>query len=241
MNSQATIEEIKADPEKFGLTPLRYNGEDNLAEVWQTSYANFVNPSANTTPTLFGVEIAIGSDYSGNNIQKANYNALYKMAEDDCYEQHSGSLDTALVGVWKVYGGFSTFGIVIAYDCPSEVIWQAIAESADYPLFCENTYEEVWQEAQDSSWESWIKYDFTSALLKKGFDVSDVEDSELQAYFNQSAEDANVYYVDEQVDTAYIDVAEVVNYTLQAHNLDAEHSSLMALPGIKQVETEEAE
>lgn len=143
------------------------------------------------------VPYTTGSDYAGSTVELANRRAFL---------QAFGELD----GVHAVYGGYSTFGVVLSLrwlldpeNEPADSILSTIEALEDYPLIDEVALGQVELEGIESAWESWGEYDFKRALRERfGCDLDTGDDAAnkpeaLRALFDQCAERAGEYWFNE--------------------------------------------
>lgn len=154
-------------------------------------------------PDLLG-----GSDYSGDILQKSNYEAFF--------EQFSG-----IDGVYSVYGGHGTFAIALTEEAlANEEIRDCLAGLEDYSaiddtlLYAmeEDAYLESWSNYGASDFRGKLKNDFlANHFLTRCSDYLDSLDDDTLREFFESLIESNCYYHSETQNSVYIYLDEAVN------------------------------
>jgi hypothetical protein len=178
----------------------QYNGEDIQYNTYSLGgkYAQ--------SPKWYSVDYATGSDYSGNLIQRSNYNVLKKMLE----KEHPD--DPANAVVWaSTYGGHGTYGLLVKWEDLGSDIQEAIGALDEYPLLDEMAHSELEMESQNEAWERWVEKDFKKALaVELGIEDKDKITGDIFELFREAQDDANEYWINEQGDESYIDIEPIV-------------------------------
>lgn len=181
--------------------------DENKAELDQLSYGDLTESPEGD---LIEVPYTMHSDYSGSTVECAN--CLYI---DENYKE------LLSVAVWRVYGGYSTEGYVRLIEFHTDndelqELWDYFLdeiESLDnYPLFNDEYMSELELKIESESWEDYVKFDLTKALIEKGIYTEDniPEDSALRELFYKNSESANVYFECESHNSGYWDIDRIV-------------------------------
>ena len=135
------------------------------------------------------------SDYSGGTVQRANCNAFLKMFGE-------------YPGVYEVYGGFGTRGVVIRRAClRNPEIAQVIEELDYYLLIDDEALSDLEMQLEDEAWDVWIKYDLERELDKHELPTEGMEDR-----FWEIVRNHEIYFLHEDAISPYIDLDEVLKY-----------------------------
>lgn len=113
--------------------------------------------------------------------------------------------------VIKLHGSYGYEAIGIALECSNQEIIETLAALADYPVLCEDTMREVFNEIENGAWTSFIEDDI-QRKLKKNFGADNVEvlDSDkLRELFYNKAGQINQYGKVEAGGIYYIDVEKI--------------------------------
>lgn len=151
-------------------------------------------------PKYIEVPFCTWSDYSGCTVERSNQRSFMNLFGN-------------IPGVYPVYGGYGTAGVLIEYELyeSNQDIQDVINGLFDYPLINEEDHSELEFELEDEAWD-WIKYDLPKALLEAGKITEDESDDEdaLKDKFYQTIRDNNIYFIFEDAVSAYIRIEEVV-------------------------------
>jgi hypothetical protein len=113
--------------------------------------------------------------------------------------------------VIKLRGSYGYEAIGIALECSNQEIIETLAALADYPVLCEDTMHEVFNELESEAWTAYIEDDL-QRKLKENFGADNVEvlDSDkLRELFYNKAEQINQCGKVEAGGIYYIDVEEI--------------------------------
>jgi hypothetical protein len=96
-------------------------------------------------------------------------------------------------------------GWAIKVGSAAEQVYLELAERmADYPILDESHYSDLEHEAQNESWESWARQDFTRELERAfGIDI-DADSEALRELFDTLAERANEYWTEDSINVQSI-------------------------------------
>lgn len=162
---------------------------------------------------LWLVNWAGGSDYSGDSVERSNFQVLLELAEE------KGLLGK---GLWEVYGGFGSYGIVVSADVEDEEILDLLAGLEEYPVADEDHLAHLEIELEDEAWSSWAESDFVRALAREhGGYVEDWDGEKLRGVFEDARERANEYWVSESGGSQWIDLGRVAAATTRDEYLAA--------------------
>ena len=157
---------------------------------------------------FFVWNLSTGSHYSGSDITRANFLALLDLASKRAIKK---GITLPELGVWEVYGGYSTYAVAVSVRCTDARIWDAFYQCLDYPVLDEDTLTEVTQEAEDTAYDSYVAAEFLSAINETFGDDWDITTSTdtpaLFDLFRQKCDQENIYWANEEGNTSYIDVA----------------------------------
>ena len=137
------------------------------------------------------------SDYSGSTVDRANCNTFLKRFG-------------ALEGVYEVYGGYCTRGVLIKYELynTNAKIKELIDGLEKYPVFDNDELILVEDEIEKEAWESWIKGDLIRALEKRG-KIYPGEESALLNKFYETCDEISEYVIFENAVSCWIDVEKI--------------------------------
>ena len=189
----------------FDLPTLNYGGQPysddeirNMLRVWNSSWRR-TDGGRYMVPAYLS-----GSDYSGTLVERSNH--------DVWAEQFASGND---VWWYSASGGHGTFAIVVdLHAVPDDMVEDVndfLGGLANYPLADEDHHSHMEVEAQNEAWEHTYRNDFRRALETTfEVDLDSASDTDLDECFREAQEAANVYWVNEQGDSMYIDVDAVV-------------------------------
>jgi hypothetical protein len=165
------------------------------------SYESFRDPYHNEPGEWFIPDLLSGSDYSGGSVTVANHRAFLRE-----YGERNG--------IHKLAGGHCTYAVAIHVSrLADDDIRECFEFLDDYPCLDDETLSEVESEAEDTAWEFWAESDFKRELVKvfpEREDHIDTLDSEaIRAIFEDAAEAANEYWINETGNSAWIDLERV--------------------------------
>lgn len=186
--------------ENYGHIPGKENvwGEMYTPEEAQVSSVSYGDIKPDEAGQYIEVPYSTYSDYSGDTVNRANCAEFLRLF---------GELD----GVYPIYGGYSTAGVLIRrslYEQNTEVK-DVIDALDDYPLINEETMSEIEMEIENESWDSWIKSDLTREL-EKIEEPSDLiikllaDDELLEHSFYFVMDKVNEYFIHEDAVNVYI-------------------------------------
>ena len=97
---------------------------------------------------------------------------------------------------------------------------EAIASLSDYPLLNEDIHHGLLREAEEESWEDWVKDEFLSDIAYKfDFDVDLIDldsnkeqDDKLSELFDEIIHEQGIEFDNEQGGDMYIEVSHVVSF-----------------------------
>lgn len=153
-----------------------------------------------------------GGDYSGSLVEKSNYEAISEMlggTEDE--EPDADMKEVAWAALSGGHGSYSIF-IFRRQAIPDE-LYEALKSLHEYPLLDEERHSRMELESRDEAWENSYRSDFKSALEKKTGEVvslDDVPDEVIDKFFYETAAEANLDWLNEQGDSFYFDIDELV-------------------------------
>jgi len=139
------------------------------------------------TPTCCG-----GSDYSGSEVERANYRYLSDNTPAETTEGDAMRLN--------VYGGHGSYDLAYNLMTVTPEVWELLSEYAgavsDYPIADEAAYEAVTQELEEEAWDGWAASDFARALAETVRDedretVEDMSPDDLWPVFWSLLDQAN--------------------------------------------------
>jgi hypothetical protein len=142
-----------------------------------------------------------GSDYSGGSVTVSNHRVFLERFEND----EGGEPNP---GIRRVWGGYGTYGVAIRLDSITEEIQEVLDRLENYCVMDEDLMSEVERKAENEAWDSWVKGDLVSALDKLGIEI-DRDDERLPELFYEAMERENVYWENEEGNTAHVDVDRV--------------------------------
>lgn len=198
----------------------RYNGgvwsDIPLSDSASLSYGNLDRYTAGHekddehTALVYVPELLSGSDYSGGSVTIANFRAFKEQFKD------SQGADW-----WELYGGHGTYAVAIRAACENEAIIEFFEGLENYPCANDELMSEVEREAEDESWESWIRSDFERAL-KAQFPESEelidgADESKLRELLAGAMDRANEYFEHETGGGVYLRLENILKH------IDAEH------------------
>lgn len=158
---------------------------------------------------LVEIPYTMYSDYSGGVVERSNCETFLKMFGDE-------------KGVWPVYGGYGTTGIVVHSSLlekpePSEEwtiaeqIQEVLQELERYPVIDEEDMSGLEFELEEESWESWVRDDLAWALdrAEKPYPT---DDGEFKGVFLSVITENDIYFVHEGATGPWIDIDEIVEH-----------------------------
>lgn len=145
------------------------------------------------------------SDYSGCTVERSNQRVFMEMFKD-------------IPGVYPLYGGYSTTGVLIKYSLyeENEEIQETINSLFDYPLIDEEDMSNLEMEIEDESWDSWIKSDLISELEKNEIPY---DEDKLRELFWENCQYQNVYPLFETAISCWYDIEEIVEKWITGNEL----------------------
>lgn len=179
------------------MQKMKYTGDEVLSDVKNILYGEF---KPDNDGLYLEVPHTTYSDYSGCTIERANC---------DEFMSQFGNLP----GVWELYGGFGTRGIVISlalYES-NEEIKGVIDGLEDYPLINDEALCELETKIEGESWDSWVKDDLKRALDKASIEYPD-DDDQLHDLFNAAAECANEYPIFEDAVSCFWHIDRIIEH-----------------------------
>jgi hypothetical protein len=104
------------------------------------------------------------------------------------------SLFGTLPGVFELYGGYGTRGIVISLELynTNEEVKDTIDGLENYPLINDESLSELEMKIEEEGWDLWVKGDLKRDLAAAGIEYPD-DDDKLAELFYAAAERANEY------------------------------------------------
>lgn len=183
----------------------------NPEDFTTLSYGDLSETKTPTSTSFFLWSLATGSDYSGSDVEVSNHRVLLELAGE---EAKKFGKTVQECGVFDVYGGYSTYSVAVRLNCPLRAVWEAIQGCIEYPVLDDDDLYVVEQEAQQEALESWARSEFRSALSValdeyEEWDLDEIPASDLDRLFQEAAETANEYWINETGNTAYIDTKKV--------------------------------
>ena len=150
----------------------------------------------------------VGSDYSGDAVEKSNYRSIIRDFKDN-------------KDVHKVTGGMGTFGV--AFRVPlSEELQEVVDNLEGYPLYDESDLCELEEEIKNEDYDSCVRSEFEEAL-KKAFDVDELDeviDDDLDELFYTYKEATDTEWVIETGCTSYINIEPIVDAIVEVKRLE---------------------
>lgn len=151
---------------------------------------------------LYEIPHTMYSDYSGDTVHRSNCDVLL----EDFKDRQSK-------GLWEVYGGHGTRGIVVDKDTlESDEMQDILYQLENYPLISDDHHSQLEYEIETEAWQDYIRDDLLRALHAADIDTDELEEEEDKLYttFNEAMERANVYYEHQDSYSVYIDLDEIV-------------------------------
>lgn len=147
------------------------------------------------------------SDYSGTTVERSNC---------DCFlEQFKDNIGN---GVWELYGGYGTRGVLISLQFylsnNSEYVKDIIQNLFQYPCIDDESMSKLEYEIEVESWNDYIKSDLIREFNNRCIyyeDETEQDDFLLRQKFYDAMERANEYFVHEDAHSAYVDISKVVD------------------------------
>lgn len=135
------------------------------------------------------------SDYSGGTIERSNC---------DVFLDEFGDLP----GVYELYGGFGTRGVLIHQSLLDNEDIKDILDGLDnYPLIDEDNFSKLEMELENEAWEMWIKSDLTFELDKAGIEYNE---DEIQDKFYELIRDNSIEFIHEDACCPTINIEKVI-------------------------------
>jgi hypothetical protein len=160
------------------------------------SYLKPVDYPAYAGVVVYEMPYCMYSDYSGSTVERSN---TEYMLRNFTREQ----------GIIEVYSGYGTRGVMLTSSALELEEIKDIIEGLDnYPVISDDDMQQLENEIEFESWDSWIKYDLTRALDDAGISYQD--DDTLRDMFYQAAERANEYAVFEDAVSCWFDLDRIV-------------------------------
>lgn len=237
-----TPQELPSGGTFYRLDPYWAERHEGDAAIPLSHLEHIDAPRARSTD-FYGPPATMWSDYSGSLVDKANVQALANEYGD-------------AEGVIEIYGSHGTSGIAFRVEDVTPEMAEAFAALQDYPILNEELHTELELEAQQEAWDSFVRTDFKAALGKNGkawldeiggevladdpqlySEVEDalediaeqIDEEELFRLFNEAADKANVYWLNEQGDSVSIDVDRIAEEVTIADLLELAQKDFRAL------------
>lgn len=196
--------------EKYLFNGHKYNGREweniNPLDYSKLSLGDF---TLDEKGTFIIPNIVSGSDYSGSTVERSNYLVFYK---------RFGKLKGI---VWKVYGGFNTYGIAIDTTKITEEIQECLDSLEDYPVIDEDHLSNFEMGLEDETWDDFLKDDVIRYLEKKfatceNISIEDISGDALKTLLLECMEKENEYFVHETGCIVFTDVEKILqNVTIE--------------------------
>ena len=168
---------------------------DNLAAL----YLGDLERSDNGN--LIELQYTMYSDYSGCVVERSNCDVILESFED--YISN---------GIWEVYGGYGTRGIVYqAVMLKNEEFRDMLKSLDNYPLVNGDHYSNLEFEIENESWEEWIKSDLERLLDENELSYPENEEK-FRDKFYKIISDHDIYFIHEDPNSAYMDLDEIIKY-----------------------------
>lgn len=159
-----------------------------------------------TNGQFLEVPYSTWSDYSGDTVNRANYEYMLDNYKDHPYFH-------------EIYGGYNTSGILLdvrIFD-DSEIgddLLEKIEGLLNYPLFNDEYLSDLEMRLSKESWDGWVKYD-----LKRALDAAEIEypedDKELESLFWHCVSYNQFDFTFDDAVSAYIDIDKIVENWLK--------------------------
>jgi hypothetical protein len=161
--SYSPLEEEELSFSSLEATAGRHCGFSRLSPF--DIFQRFCEKKLNKVVALvFCPDYCQGSDYGGSLVELSNCDVLT--------EEHYGR------GVWRLYGGYSSFGIAFDIRFLTEEALESLEALEHYPLASEDRLSELELEKEQEAWTDWASSDFTKELLKL-----------LSSFYQEASED----------------------------------------------------
>ena len=184
-----------------------YNGKKYISGSWEErdirdlSALYLGDLSNDDDGDLIELQYTMYSDYSGCVVERSNCDVILESFED--YISN---------GIWEVYGGYGSRGIVYQPSMLENEEFKDMLESLDnYPLVDEDHFSNLEFEIESESWEDWIKFDLSRLLDQSDLSYPD-DDDKFRDKFYQIIMDHDIYFTHEDAISAYIDLEKVIQY-----------------------------
>lgn len=179
--------------------------EDNT--VYWSDLEKIDNPDLSDTDNLYLMhDFCQMGDYGGSLVEKANTDIL-----------------TDEYGFIKVYGGYGSISCMIQIDAllcmpeeESDRILDVLEGLNKYPLIDDEELSNQESEQIEEAWDNWTEYDFKREIEKKfNIELDDYEfksiDVSFRSIFDEMAERANEYWINESGYDMWINVEKVTD------------------------------
>lgn len=138
------------------------------------------------TPTHYEVPVTIWGDYVGGSCERSNYRSLMRDYPETFID---------------VYGDYGSHYLAISIadlafmptDTSTELleIFRGLVDR--YSLYDDEDHTNLEMEELEEQWDQWIKSDIVWTITKNGGEITDAEESHLQAWFYEWLSEANEY------------------------------------------------
>ena len=188
---------MKSNLKSYGYERYDYpNGYTNKppenGTLW---YGDLHSDRPNLKPRYLEVPYTMYSDYSGGTVERANCQAFLEQFGE-------------LPGVYPVYGGYGTTGVVIRRALlRNEDVLYVLEGLDDYPLINEDVLSELEFELEAEAWDTWVEFDLQRALDKAGIPYN--PDTLRDTFYNVICEH-DIYWLHEDAVCPFIDIDQVV-------------------------------
>lgn len=143
----------------------------------------FVERVPQERATHFVPNYMLGSDYSGDTVELANFELMQ--------EEHADK-------VVLLHGGHWTRGVAIPLNSESDELADILEGLETYPVIDEDQMSHVEMRLQDEAWENWARSDF-KRVLRKLFPesedtIDDATDDSVWELFHAACDTSNSYW-----------------------------------------------
>lgn len=170
-------------PEEAGVTDVSYGDikEDEKGDFIELPYCTY-------------------SDYSGCTVERSNCRCIL---ED--YKEHLGK------GVYRIYGGFDTTGVLVSVDFfnNNEELQDAVEGLLEYPLYSEEDHSQLEMEIEDEDWELYRKQDLMDLLDKAEIEY---DEETLYSDFLKVQDRIGEYTIFEDAVSSWVDLDNIIKY-----------------------------
>lgn len=219
MKINKAFKDLKLNEAEF-FAYENYDGEGPEGRSWLSygdlrSWKEYHNLYGEEADVLYMPDVASGSDYSGSDVEKSNYEALKRD-----YLKRSKY-------VYDVAGGHGTYAIAFNLTRLKGKLAEELADTfkslSDYPLYDEDHWSELQTRQEEEDWASWIEGDFKRELKKSleklGVGVYEIGEGIIEGgsvnslwdIYLELKEATNTEYIIEEGCSGYVDLEKLCN------------------------------